>query len=473
LWKAADQDAYEKKARGHDLFQNQEKFPSVIKTALEALCQNGALGPTEILFMSGFRNAHNELVLTRDVENPTQPGFLRSPGEELLSATLTRYWCEYCEAHIPKHAIPEEFDREVESAYISTNADSIPVLLEFNLYDLKPIDIGKILRKFLNVLWFWSWPQDQERPSIPLLEIFTHPEDYYDTKQYTFPVALAEIETLHPRDLWTLAEFLISISGASCLNPFVFRKKSDIMQRISSRRRYEELMQSTGEEIVPCTNNAPGLPITDSPPLLPMLMATNDATTIQSSAEPESSPTAESLDNLPEPLSMNPTPIVSLSATTSATTPVSATSPIAPVSRPLVSASLPVAPVVPVITMSGDSMSGTPLIPASSRVALATVVTPGAPVDESVAAPKLSAASESLAISAAPSVLGSTAPGPVTPAMAPEVLNSDSIVANAMPVNPLTTTPLVSAPSAITLPLASAIVSETSPQPTRQSRRGV
>ncbi|KAJ3752229.1 hypothetical protein EV360DRAFT_88954 [Lentinula raphanica] len=157
LWKAADQDAYEKKARGHDLFKNQEKFPSVIKTALEALCENGALGPMEILFMSGFRNEHNELVLTRlschsgNLENPTQPGFLRSPGEELLSATLTRYWCEYCEAHIPRHAIPEEFDRDVESAYISTNSSGIPVLLEFNLYDLKPIEIGKILRKFLNV----------------------------------------------------------------------------------------------------------------------------------------------------------------------------------------------------------------------------------------------------------------------------------------------------------------------------------
>ncbi|KAJ3831016.1 hypothetical protein F5878DRAFT_714058 [Lentinula raphanica] len=218
-------------------------------------------------------------------------------------------------------------------------------------------------------------------------------------------------------------------------------------------------MQSTGEEIVPCTNNAPGLPITDSPPLLPILTATNDATTNESSAEPESSPTTASLGNLPVPLSMNQTPVVLLSATT-ATTPVSASL--------LVSASSPVAPV---ITTSVESMGGTPFVSASSRVAPVTVTPEALAVDESVVAPEPSAASES---SAAPSVLDSTAPGPLTPAMAPELLNSDSIVANAMPVNPSTTMPLVSAPSAITLlPVASAIVPKTSePQPTRQSRRG-
>ncbi|KAJ3966386.1 hypothetical protein EV361DRAFT_1036946 [Lentinula raphanica] len=460
LWKAADQDAYEKKAKGHDLFKNQEKFPSVIKTALEALCENGALGPMEILFMSGFRNEHNELVLTRlschsgSIENPTQPGFLRSPGEELLSATLTRYWCEYCEAHIPRHAIPEEFDRDVESAYISTNSSGIPVLLEFNLYDLKPMEIGKILRKFLNVLWFWSWPQDQERPSIPLLEIFTHPDDYYDTKQYTFPVALAEIETLHPRDLWTLAEFLVSISGASCPNPFVFRKKSDIRQRISSRRRYEELVQSTGEEIVPCTNNTPGLPITGSPLLLPTPIATNDATTNESSVGPESSPTiTDSVDDSPAPLSLNPTPVVSSTAMT-AKTPVSASLPIAPVSRPLVSASSPVAPAATAITTPVDPMTATPLVSASSPVApVAPIITTS--IDPMTATPLVSASSPVTPVIATPGVAVAT----------PLAMVSDSTAPGP--------TPLVSASSAIAPPVASAIMSETSePQPTRQSRRG-
>ncbi|KAJ3753013.1 hypothetical protein EV360DRAFT_74865, partial [Lentinula raphanica] len=336
----------------------------------------------------------------------------------------------------------------------------------------------------------WSWPQDQERPSIPLLEIFTHPEDYYDTKQYTFPVALAEIETLHPRDLWTLAEFLFSISGVSCLNPFVFRKKSDIEQRISSRRRYEELVQSTGEEIVPCTNNALGLPITAcSPLLLPMPIATNDATTNESLAVPKSLPTiADSLDNSPAPLSLNPTPIASSPVASVAPTPI-ASSPVASVA-PTPIASSPVASAPPVITPSVDPMTATPLVSASSPVApVAPVIT--TTVDPTTATPLVSAFSTvepviatseasvdepsaaSHALSATPSVSDSTAPGSLTPAMASELLNSQTIVVNAMPVIPLTTTPLVSASSAITLPVASAIVPETSePQPTRQSRRG-
>ncbi|KAJ3751661.1 hypothetical protein EV360DRAFT_89503 [Lentinula raphanica] len=65
LWKEADQTLCEEKANSFDLYTNQEEFPKVIRTALEALCQHGAVGPMEIFFMSGFRNANNEVTLCR------------------------------------------------------------------------------------------------------------------------------------------------------------------------------------------------------------------------------------------------------------------------------------------------------------------------------------------------------------------------------------------------------------------------
>ncbi|KAJ3831208.1 hypothetical protein F5878DRAFT_677034, partial [Lentinula raphanica] len=254
LWKQADQGLYEEKANSYDLYSNQEAFPKLIRTSLEALCQHGAMGPTEIFFMAGFRNEKNEVVICRMSCHPKdgddQPGFLRSTGEERESATLTRRWYDYCNAHLPKHDVDETLVRDASSTYITTNEDAIPVLVKFDLRDFKPSHLCEILKTFLTTLWFHSWPQDQERASIPLLEIIAHPDDFYDTKKYKFPVAFAEIETLHITDLYTLADFLLSKSGVSCPDPFVFRKKHDINKRIAYRRRLQAIELSTGEEIV-------------------------------------------------------------------------------------------------------------------------------------------------------------------------------------------------------------------------------
>ncbi|KAJ3730166.1 hypothetical protein C8R42DRAFT_636965 [Lentinula raphanica] len=101
--------------------------------------------------------------------------------------------------------------------------------------------------------------RDKEQPSIPLLEIIEHPEDFYDTEKFRFPVAFAEIETLHPGDLYNLAEYLLSKSTVSCRDPFVFWNKQDIRERLASRRRLKALELSTGEEIVSCDAIQPQL----------------------------------------------------------------------------------------------------------------------------------------------------------------------------------------------------------------------
>ncbi|KAJ3752652.1 hypothetical protein EV360DRAFT_88539 [Lentinula raphanica] len=285
LWKEADRELYQEKANTYDLYSNQEEFPKVIKTALEALCQNGAMGPTEIFFMSGFRNEHNEVVICRMSchykDGEMQPGFLRHKGEQTESATLTRKWHDYCNIYLPKKDVDETSIRNAESTYITTNRDAIPVLVNFSLRNLKPAHLCEILKTFLRTLWCMfrvhtfssqvlslkkttvhTWPQDQEQPSIPLLEILKHPDDYYNTEKYKFPVTFAEIETLPIGDLYTLADFLLSKSGVSCPDPFVFWEKEDIISRRASRRRLQALELSTGEEILPCTQIYAHLPPT-------------------------------------------------------------------------------------------------------------------------------------------------------------------------------------------------------------------
>ncbi|KAJ3774059.1 hypothetical protein FB446DRAFT_702576, partial [Lentinula raphanica] len=227
LWKQADQALYEEKANSYDLYSNQEEFPRIMWTALEALCQHGAMGPTEIFMMAGFRNAKNEPVICRlHTENDVE-------------------------------------ETSCANTYITTNDDAIPVLVDFNLRDLKPSQLCEVLKTFLSTLWFHFWPQDKEQPSIPLLKIIEHPEDFYDTEKYKFPVAFAEIETLHPGDLYNLAEYLLSKSRVSCRDPFVFWNKQDICERLASRCRLKALELSTGEEIVSCDTIQPQLTPSD------------------------------------------------------------------------------------------------------------------------------------------------------------------------------------------------------------------
>ncbi|KAJ3765208.1 hypothetical protein FB446DRAFT_795287 [Lentinula raphanica] len=131
LWKEADQTLYEEKANSFDLYTNQEEFPKVIRTALEALCQHGAVGPMEIFFMSGFRNANNEVTLCRMTchhkDGEDQPGFLRSKGEEGESAMITRRWYDYCNAYLPKHSDVADTS-SAASTYITTTADTVKLL---------------------------------------------------------------------------------------------------------------------------------------------------------------------------------------------------------------------------------------------------------------------------------------------------------------------------------------------------------
>ncbi|KAJ3766495.1 hypothetical protein FB446DRAFT_825070 [Lentinula raphanica] len=454
LWKQADQALYKEKANSYDLYSNQEEFPRVMRTALEALCQHGALGPTEIFLMAGFRNAKNEPVICRMTchhkDGQNQPGFLRSKGEERESAMLTRRWYDYCSAHLPKNDVEETSCTET---YITTNDDAIPVLVDFNLRDLKPSQLCEVLKTFLSTLWFHSWPQDKEQPSIPLLEIIEHPEDFYDTEKYKFPVAFAEIETLHPGDLYNLAEYLLSKSSAACRDPFVFWNKQDIRERLASRRRLKALELSTGEEIVSCDAIQPqltpldhlvSLPTFKPLPLtveeLPAASREYQTNTVCSSNPEEPGAQLSAAETMPsrepttstEPMpSIEPTP-----PTASDIMPVSDAMDTTPEDTPLVSTDF-VAPNSSDVAPAGQQFSPSSDV---TPITLQNTPPPDAPVDpHSPNSPN------------SPSSGASTLPDTGIPNPAPMVIPDSSSSPVAVPV---------------------AVNSSSESQPTRQSRRG-
>ncbi|KAJ3817830.1 hypothetical protein F5880DRAFT_1511457 [Lentinula raphanica] len=60
LWQKADQEHYQKMVN-NDRFTNQQKFNAAMKTALSTICQSGALGPVEMVLLSGSRNKENQV----------------------------------------------------------------------------------------------------------------------------------------------------------------------------------------------------------------------------------------------------------------------------------------------------------------------------------------------------------------------------------------------------------------------------
>ncbi|KAJ3772208.1 hypothetical protein FB446DRAFT_788935 [Lentinula raphanica] len=256
LWKNADQDSYAKMAHEPDIFENQKRFPAAMKTSLEAICQSGALGSMEIFMLFGFRNEKNKVQFGRlnahhtSAENGRPPPhFLLSQENDTRAETLKDWWSGYCELHVPKRPELQETQPNNVPTYIEYK-NSIPVLVGIDLRGSSASDVCKVLKEFLQKLWEFSWPKDQDHPSIPLINIHTNPDDYYDTVTYNFPVSLTEIETLQIPDLFQLAAHLLRICAPSCAEPFTFRKKAEIQKRRDLRLQQEAIDSMAGQEII-------------------------------------------------------------------------------------------------------------------------------------------------------------------------------------------------------------------------------
>ncbi|KAJ3763253.1 hypothetical protein EV360DRAFT_78503 [Lentinula raphanica] len=275
LWKNANQDSYAKMAHEPDIFENQKKFPAAMKTSLEAICQSGALGSMEIFMLFGFRNEKNKVQFGRLNAHHTSaenghppPHFLLSQENDTRAETLKDWWSGYCELHVPSSSINPQSDvvsntylhpperpelQETQPNSVPTYIEyknSIPVLVGIDLRGSSASDVCKVLKEFLQKLWEFSWPKDQDYPSIPLIDIHTNPDDYYDTVTYNFPVSLTEIETLQIPDLFQLAAHLLRICAPSCAEPFTFRNKAEIQKRRNLRLQQEAIDSMAGQEII-------------------------------------------------------------------------------------------------------------------------------------------------------------------------------------------------------------------------------
>ncbi|KAJ3738116.1 hypothetical protein EV360DRAFT_77121, partial [Lentinula raphanica] len=194
LWQKADQEHYQKMVN-NDRFANQGKFNAAMKTALTTICQSGALGPVEMVLLSGFRNKENEVqfsILNAHHIDPADgippPAFLQGDEQKGNLETLVTWWREYCKLYIPQNIIEAERPSIPDNPYIMYN-HGIPVLAEFELATFSPLDLAKLMKEFLSKLWgtsslgpkiksgplYHCWRSKLTQTTSMTLRVFTSP----------------------------------------------------------------------------------------------------------------------------------------------------------------------------------------------------------------------------------------------------------------------------------------------------------
>ncbi|KAJ3717507.1 hypothetical protein C8R42DRAFT_644734 [Lentinula raphanica] len=270
LWAKADKQDYIEEASSVDIFKNQGMFQESMYNSLCALAEGGAIGPSEMLLWVGFRDKDDVLQCLRlhahhrfDPDNAIRP-FIE--GDEAMK--IETAWEGYCEETIPHHdkksACNEDATSEdASNVNVLSTAAGIPVLPDIDFDNTTRIQLSETLINFRKALWNFSYPADNNMPSVPVARISAHPEDYIDVEKFSQAAQLATVETLDLITLFSLARYLGSVSHAKHATPFTFRTKDDIQRRVHDRTIMEEKERQTGDEII--YDNAPASSTEHSP----------------------------------------------------------------------------------------------------------------------------------------------------------------------------------------------------------------
>lgn len=142
--------------------------------------------------------------------------------------------CEGLYEDLFKHA-DAILPRKPIDVHVGHNDGGMPVFPNADLMTGASPVVLAMLKLYLTELWALSWPSDSQTPSMPWADISASPDTYYDTKAFTLPCALVAPDLLTLPNLYLLTLFFIQSSSSS--NPFHFRSKSEILERISASKK--------------------------------------------------------------------------------------------------------------------------------------------------------------------------------------------------------------------------------------------
>lgn len=113
----------------------------------------------------------------------------------------------------------------------------------------------------------FSWPVDQRYESIPWEEIDDDLEAFVDIEQYTIPGGRLSVDGLSSGAIFALADFLRQVSTSKPTNPFVFRRKEEIMKLkgwVDDEPRFASIPESSGEDMHAGASQEDGVDVVDA-----------------------------------------------------------------------------------------------------------------------------------------------------------------------------------------------------------------
>ncbi|KAJ3978634.1 hypothetical protein F5890DRAFT_1479192, partial [Lentinula detonsa] len=226
LWAQADRESFIAKAEEVDVFENQTLFRSALYAGLQGICEGGAVGPTEMVSLTGFRDRDNVVISFRlnahhvfNEHNPI-PAFLSTPEDRQLADALDDAWRKYCEKIIPEHVKPEaQFTPETSQAddpdLIEYNTRGVPVFSK-GYRKLGPDSLLQHMIAYRRSLWRFTDQNfiDFSFPNIaiPLSDIRARPGDFLNIEAFGEECAgIATVEDL-TEDIARLYQFATYLS---------------------------------------------------------------------------------------------------------------------------------------------------------------------------------------------------------------------------------------------------------------------
>ncbi|KAF8074508.1 hypothetical protein FPV67DRAFT_1445570 [Lyophyllum atratum] len=246
MWEEeVDQEVWTKMAETakKDIESNQKEYPLLVNQVIQDIAERDIVGSMISVQAWAFRAANGGIITgltTYGYDARTKkPIEHEVPGQSTFLDSLMGH----ADLTLPRVSLP------TPTTLIQTDKMGIPLFPAIDFMTAAPPQLVQVITDYFAALWSYSWPPDQEMPSIPWADIATSPAVYYDTSTFILPTALTtpELYSTNPGDLYSLAAFLLKTSASAL--PFQFRSREEILRKTLEQCQAFEDDRTAGDDL--------------------------------------------------------------------------------------------------------------------------------------------------------------------------------------------------------------------------------
>ncbi|KAJ7247813.1 hypothetical protein C8J57DRAFT_1240747 [Mycena rebaudengoi] len=125
-------------------------------------------------------------------------------------------WIKFAESVVPRPVAQNT------ASLIPRSPTGIPIFPCIDWSAASPANLKQLLTEYFTELWVHMCGPDSDYPSVPWQKLLADPKMFYDTTEFSFPVAIRDPESMSSIDTMILSEFLLHNSSVLTAHPFRF-----------------------------------------------------------------------------------------------------------------------------------------------------------------------------------------------------------------------------------------------------------